>query len=260
MKKFYAALTALSLVLAVTLWWYPNTTRAATSYVDSTTNEAASGTALTVTKPTGTTAGDIVIVFISINGGAGDGMTSLTDNNGSTPFTDAGAGLRHYNSDSGTYQIFYRVAGASEPASYAFTSNLNTRWSIYASTYRGGDTSTPFDVAPTTTSENIGTVTTVATDAITTLTDNAMIIAVAADDSGSVTFSATPSGFNSRENNPGNQLGALADLLRVSAGTQASVSWTASGANGWATQIFSLKADAGAAASAPIIQGTSFWW
>lgn len=199
-----------------------------------------------VTTPAGIQSGDVIIASIHGNGST----PSITDNNGSNPFTDSGLGLREVNNTSASTRIMYRVAGSSEPASYAWTLGESNRWTVIISVYRGVDTSTIFDVAPSAALENkaIGvSPASVATTDITTLTDGAEIIAIGLLDSASVTFTATPGdSFNSRENKSGQQLAALADKLKTTAGLQSSVSWTQSSNVGWNAYIFSLKQAAAA--------------
>lgn len=90
----------------------------------SSSNNAASGTALTITKPSGVQSGDVLIFIANVNGNP----TTLVDNNGGTPFTLKET--KPYNGAGGgaTMHIFYRVAGASEPSSYAFTIGSSQRW------------------------------------------------------------------------------------------------------------------------------------
>lgn len=217
----------------------------AVAFVSTDNGGNSTGTALSVTKPADVQSGDVVIAFIVLNGGSAAGQAA-SENNGSTPFTDSGLGVRRLNGDSATYYIKYRVCGASEPSSYNWTAVNSDRWRVILSVYRGVDNASVFDVAPTSSSENLPVgVTTVSTKEITTLTNNAMVVAVAAEDNSSFTFTATPAdSFNSRANVSGTQLAALADKLIVTATTQGIVSWTSSNTNDPATNVFSLKAAA----------------
>jgi hypothetical protein len=224
----------------------------AVSYVNSTTDGGASGTAITCTAPAGMAAGDIVVAVFANNN-----AVTVSDNNGAYPFTQA-LGRRGINTDSGGYCVWYRVAGASEPATYAFTGNASDRWSIICSAYRGGDTSAIWDVAPAAGTENetgAGSRNHVSL-ALTTLTDNAMIITCGWCDSASFTFTGTPAdSFNARQNNPGEQLIALADKLLASAGTQAAVTWQLNDYFPCTVQIFSIKAAAGGWANITKVNG-----
>src|SRR5205823_12829996 len=96
-------------------------------------------TTLTITKPTGVVAGDVMIANIS-NPGANAGATS-------TGWILIGAAAN----TGGRSTVLYKVAGGSEPSSYAFALDAGTTaglGSIVA--FSGVDTSgaTPFDVAP----------------------------------------------------------------------------------------------------------------
>lgn len=208
----------------------------ALAHVNSATNGAASGTAITCTAPAGIAAGDILVAVFNNNN-----AITVTDNNGATPFTQALA-RRSYNTDSAGYTIWYRVAGGSEPATYAFTGSGSDRWTIIISAYRGGNTSTIWDVAPSATTEGLDSASPYATNSLTTGIDGAMIIALAFGDTATGTFDGTPAdSFTSRQNNSGEELIALADKLFGAAGTQASVSWNSpAGIGTVATQIFSI--------------------
>lgn len=209
----------------------------AVSFVSSATNGATTGTAVSVSKPAGVQVGDVVIVVVHSNG-----PRDISDNNGSAPFTSI-LSNREYNGPSAQVDLFYRVIDGTEGSTLDFTLASSDRWSIIASAYRGVDTTTIWDVQPTSTTENTGTGSTNTTDSITTLTDGAMIVAFAVNDSSSLTFTATPGdSFNSRENNSGEQLLALADKVKTTTGSQSAVSWTQSGSNGtWLNNIFALK-------------------
>lgn len=214
----------------------------AVGYVASSTGGATSGTAVSTALPTGATTGDVVIVVVHANG-----PKDSTDNNGSDPYTGILTN-REYNGTSAQYDIFYRVLDGSEGATIDFTLSGSDRWCIIASAYRNVDTSTIWDVEPSATTENTATGDgTSETDSITTTTDNAKIISFSCNDSSSVTFTGTPSGFFVRQNNSGEQLLALADKTLQTAGTQASVTWTQSASNGyWINNTFALKPDTGA--------------
>lgn len=208
------------------------------AFRSSATNGAGSGTAVTCNKPSGAASGDLLIAFINVNSNY-----TVTDNNGSYPFTQVAMGQRSYNSASAGYGIWYRVAGASEPASYAFTLSSSDRWGIIVHAYISVDTSTIWDVEPTTSTERSDFTSAFTSQSITTLTDGAMIVAMAVMDSSSATFSATPGdSFNSRENNSGEELLATADKAMPTAGLQNAITWeSATSPAEVITQIFALK-------------------
>ena len=209
------------------------------THVASTTNGATSGTAITCSAPAGISSGDVLIGIIHNNS-----TPITTDNNGSTPMTKK-YGL-DYAAGSAYYSIWYRVAGSSEPATYAFTADASQRWSIIISAYRGVDAAI-WDVEPSATTDNQDDISPFATDALTTIVDGAMIVACAFTDSSTITYTATPAdSFNNRQNNSGEQVLALSDKLQTVAGVQSAVSWTGSASDTSATQIFSLKPESGA--------------
>ena len=108
-------------------------------------NSATIGSAISVNRPTGTVTGDFVVCVVQSNG-----QTTLTDNNGATPFTES-TNFADYkpNTTSGhTISVFYRTIEEGDPSSYAFTSGSSGRWSIVAMSFSGSGIA--FDVAPNT--------------------------------------------------------------------------------------------------------------
>lgn len=209
----------------------------AITYVDSTTNGATTGTAVSVDKPTGVGIDDLVLCILHING-----PKTSVDNNGANPFSEILVD-RSYNGPSAQVDVYYRRLTGAEGSTFDFTLSASDRWCIVAIAFRGVDLGTIWDVAPTSTTENTGTGSTNTTDSLTTTVDNAMIVSFAVNDSSSVTFTATPGdSFTTPENNSGEQLLSVAYKLFGAAGTQSAVSWTQSASNGtWLNNIFSLK-------------------
>ena len=88
----------------------------AISHVASTTATAASGTTLTLNKPTGIVAGDLLIAILYVQCANQTiltppaGWVSKGDNTGESSITKA--------------QVWTKIAGGSEPASYDWTSSL----------------------------------------------------------------------------------------------------------------------------------------
>lgn len=105
---------------------------------------ATSGTALSITHGWTILPGDLVIAMIQ-----GNNTANIDDNNGATPFTES---IEEATLDASRYAIFYRVAGASEPAAYAFTLTVSNAWGYMLRLFRGADQVTPWDVAPSTSS------------------------------------------------------------------------------------------------------------
>lgn len=74
-----------------------------------------SGTTITVSKPTGTVDGDVLIGMISVRASSSPTITAPSG------WTLVGSAL---TSSSTTTAVYYRVAGTSEPTSYQWTSDL----------------------------------------------------------------------------------------------------------------------------------------
>lgn len=122
-----------------------------------------------VTKPTGTQAGDVLVLTLATNGGSLD-----TD-----PFP---AGLpegwvlaaQAIGQSNPKVNALYKVCGASEPASYTFVTTTAVYDGYVCSRYSGVDNVTPMDVAA------VGTdgvaATTFSLTGLTTATDGAMLV------------------------------------------------------------------------------------
>lgn len=211
------------------------------TYVDSTSADGSSSSP-SVAKPSGLQNGDVVIVVIHSNG-----PRNASDNNGAAPFTSALAN-REYNGPSAQVDIFYRVINGSEGSTFDFTLDGSDRWAIIATAYRGVDTSTIFDVAPSASTENAVTGLTQAIIRITTGTDGSRVISFGANDSSTNTMTNFPAGFTLRENESGQQLLALADLNKATAGQIAAGNWQNSISNGVSyNNTFALLKSSGAA-------------
>jgi len=183
-------------------------------------NDAGSGTAISITKPTGVVSGDLLIVWIAVNNTA----TSIVDNNGSTPFTTID--MTNVSTVFVTY-AGYRVAGSSEPASYAFTSNASAAWGITMVRYTGVDTSNPLDVASI---RNFNTNPSFVSDcdSLTTVTNGAWVLCLAHVDSGAAAISSGPSGYTGRVIDPSsNRDTVIYDKEMATAGASgaAQVTW-----------------------------------
>jgi len=212
---------------------------------------AASGTAVTVSAPAGTTAGDLVIVVVHCNAN-----TTIVDNNGATPFTED---LNDYqNVGAGqTGSIFSRRIVAGDPPTYAFTLGTSTRWTAVAITFSGPDPSAIYDVAPTVgnSARDTGNPSFASLD-ITTLTNGAFHLIYGLPDGNSQSASATPPGYTV-EQNGGNQGIAAAWKVISPAGATGAQTWTWTVSTPSITFSFAVKA---AAVSAADGAGRPYWF
>lgn len=187
-------------------------------------NAAASGTAITVTAPTGTAAGDRVSILI-----AGNGSGTITDNNGSTPFTRPANGRQTQTGTGQFAEYWYRDIQSGDPSSYAFTASVSDRWGILAIAW-SDPSATFFDVDLTwntvTAFQTTGT-----SPAITTAINGSIHISVLFPDNPTNTCTANPSttdGYNLLRN-AGNQLICACDLAIATAGSVTAKSFTYGG-------------------------------
>jgi hypothetical protein len=139
----------------------------------STTGTNDQGNSVTINKSSVTVSGDLLVAIIMVQGqnptitfstGAGTWTNITTITNGTT---------------STTMLAYRRIAGASEPASYTFSSSGgNTRWAGAISVYKGADGTTPIE-AQSSTNTNVTTDTNPITlNSVTSTSANARIVTV----------------------------------------------------------------------------------
>ena len=213
----------------------------ATSVRSSSANGASAGTAITVSAPSGTTAGDVVIVLVHVNG-----QTTLVDNNGSTPFTEDIDDSKPNPLQGHTVSIFSRRIQSGDPTTYAFTSGVSGRWAATAITISEPNASTIYDVAPNTsggrTNEDDTSSTTMGTPSITTLTDGAINIIAVFWDANTITGTHTPpSGWTSLANYTGSVTEPITSSYKVITPAGSTGAQTDTNSNGsLARQAFSF--------------------
>ena len=135
------------------------------------TGSISSVTAINVTKPTGTVEGDVLLVFQYC---ANDGAAHHA-NNATYPFTLATQQWTTVGSD-WSFFVSYRVAGASEPASYAFTNSASTQYGdIILMRVTGLDNTDPYDASSSADAAGAAGLTVTEAD-VTTTTDNAWML------------------------------------------------------------------------------------
>ncbi|MFC5996960.1 hypothetical protein ACFQE5_22370 [Pseudonocardia hispaniensis] len=107
-----------------------------------------------VTKPTGTTSGDLLVAvqFCDYSASTGSAMTAPAGwtQAGSTASTPGG-------SFHPVGKVWYKVAGGSEPSSYTFGSSSSSSSVISVLALSGADTSTPIRVVPSWSTGSAGT-------------------------------------------------------------------------------------------------------
>lgn len=110
------------------------------------TNTSNSADTLSVSAPSGTTTGDVVLVIATRNSAASDDL--VVDNNGSTPFTrDA----TYFAADNGfSMNLFTRRIVGGDPSSYSFnfTNPGATRFTLIAIAWSGPHATDIYDATP----------------------------------------------------------------------------------------------------------------
>ncbi len=137
------ALTAASLFLT-------ETASAVVGFRSSTCGQNTGATTLTLNKPAGTVAGDLLVAHIgTANGPAMTAPSGWTQVPGLAGIVNADQRLVSW----------YRIAGASEPASYTFTTGVTDANTGGIAAYSGVDTTAPFSGTPAQTINSTITVT-----------------------------------------------------------------------------------------------------
>jgi hypothetical protein len=189
---------------------------AAPTFVDATQASATGGTTLVLTKPTGTTADDILIAAIYTKDAS---SASITPPSGWTLLQSYAASAFFL------FATYYRVAGASEGASYSFT--VGGSGTIGAlSAYRGADSGAIVSGISTG-----GSGTTSTCPSVTTTRADARVVVIAGGDegAGTATTYTPPSGVTEREDIFSSALLlGLGDVTQSAAGSTGTKSWTSS--------------------------------
>jgi hypothetical protein len=194
----------------------------------------------TVTKPSGTASGDVLIAAIAFNGSPG----TLTLPSG---WVQIAASIAITNPK---VYGWYLIAGGSEPADYTWTSTTTITSGCGISRYSGVDTSTVLDAAGVATSGAIaagGSLT-----GVTTVTNNAMVIAAMGVNSGSTIITEASTVVVERWEAAGKHCEHDSDIF-VTAGATGTIDYTFSASREWAGWVAALLPASVAAAVAPEI-------
>lgn len=155
------------------------------AFLVGTSNETNTGnpvTSVTLARPPGTAAGDVIVVQLAIRGG-----TSVS--------ISAPAGWTFTNrTDSGTRLaqiVYWRVATIGEPASYTWTFGPAARASGIAATFRAVLTSNPVDAVAA--ASMTADTTAFTAPAVTTSVANTMLLGMFSIDDGTSSFTPPPS-------------------------------------------------------------------
>lgn len=222
----------------------------ATTVRASSRNQAASGTAVSVSAPTGTATGDVVICIVCCNG-----VTTIVDNNGSTSFTEdlndeseATAGI--------TLSIFSRRIVGGDPSTYNFTIGASGRWTCVAIAFQNPDGSTIYDVTPAVGDKTAAVAFGVA-PTITTSTDNSLHVCLVGVDGDTNVVTGTPAGYTV-EQNGGNETIAVAYKVITPAGATGTQQFDFTTVNGVIPVSFAIENNPAAGGGGSILPLVAF--
>jgi len=199
-------------------------------------NTANSGTAVTTATlavPAGTAAGDVLVAAITVDLNPGltapAGWTAMV--NGQSINSSSTSGARAY--------AYYKVVGASDPATYNWTLSSAAKWGGGITAYRGVSNATPLDSPVVTAADTSYSATSITVGSITTATNGAMLIGGVGCDCSAPVVTA-PSGWTERWEAAAGQIAEQADKPQATAGASGTATWTLSAARAvvaWRTAL-----------------------
>lgn len=197
--------------------------------VSTVVNATATGQ-VSIPRPAGTVQGDLLVSCLALNGG---GVTGSGVPAGWTLIA-AVPGVTNP-------KVFgyYRVAGASEPATYTWTLSSVVANSGGIARYSGVDPVQPLDGAPTTAAAGSGT--SAVLPGVTTTAPNAMLVGCVGINSSSVSaLISSPLGMTQAWD-IGGKRHELADGIVAAAGSTGTRAWTLSASRAWAGWLVALR-------------------
>jgi PKD repeat protein len=209
-------------------------TGSVTAVGTSTTNSATAVSSVSLTKPAGTAAGDVLIASIT------------TDLNPSVSSVPAGwtaivnaLSINSSSSSGARVFVYYHVVGSADPSSYTWNLGTAVKWGGGITAYRGVNQSTPLDSTVVTAVDTSYTATGITLASITTASNGAMLIGGVGFDSSSPA-ATPPSGWTERWEAAGGQIAEEADKPQPTAGASGTAAWTftaAKAAGAWRTAL-----------------------
>jgi hypothetical protein len=216
---------------------------AGTVTLRSTSTMVNDGTNFTVTKPVGLAANDVMVASLSIN--AGGAVTA-----------PAGWTLIGHTESLGVVELwtYYRVAGASEPASYTWTTTGGAAGTLGIAAYVGVDTTAPLIGFSSATDGGGATQATAPAVASSTTGVALLLLTIDGSFAGTLTY---PASFTQRWSLVDYERGYAADDLTNISGNLPARTITLSSTNFWSIQQVGLRAAGGVPAPAPTITTVS---
>jgi len=196
------------------------------AYIKASASASGVSTSISVTHGLTIAENDLVIALINANG-----LVTLADDNGANAFTEDFGGTSGQYSGSATMGVYSRIAGASEPATYAFSSTASDRFSILILVVENyEDVGSIWDVAPSFGELFTGSASTVSVNPVTTSNNNSLALIHTGVDTGTVTnFSGPTNGFLEEIEEAATQASATFYKTIATAGSVGATSITLSG-------------------------------
>lgn len=188
----------------------------------STTNSTTKVTTVSLTKPSGTSAGDVLVASIT----ADNNPTMASVPTGWTPMVNA---LSVNSATTAGARIFsyYHVVTSTDPSSYSWSLSSAQKWGAGVTAYRGVNTSSPLDSAVATKVNTSFSGTSLTLPSITTAHANALLIGGVGLDSGTP-LAIPPSGWTEEWQAAAGQIAEQANKLQATAGAAGTATWTLS--------------------------------
>lgn len=188
---------------------------------------------VSLAKPAGTAAGDLLVASITT-----DLNPSVAVPSGWTTMVN-GLSVNSSSSSGARIFVYHHVVGAADPASYSWTLGLTVKWGGGITAYRGVNTASPLDAAVLTAVDASYTAAAITVPSITTSSNGAMLIGGIGFDSGTPGTTA-PSGWTEHWEAGGGQIAELAATPQTSAGATGPATWTfatVKGSGAWRTAL-----------------------
>ena len=241
--RFIVAVTTLAVALSTLIT--PSVARAASSVTLRATSTLSSGgstTSFNMNVPTGVVAGDVLVAALSLNGGG-----AVT--------APAGWTLIGHTVSVSVVNLwtYYRVAGAAEPASYAWSSASTAAGVAGIAAYVGVDPTSPLIGFSSATDGGTGAALATAPGVTTTASSVALLVlTVDGAFGGTVSY---PAGLTQRWALTNYEHGYLADNLTVKTGNLPAQTINLSSADFWSIQQIALRVSGSTPAPAPTVTG-----
>jgi PKD repeat protein len=198
--------------------------------VVSTVVNATATSSVTIPAPAGTTAGNVLVACLALNGGS---VSSSGVPAGWTLIAAAtGAANPHVYG-------YYHVAGSSEPSNFTWTLGSSVANGAGIARYSGVRAASPIDATATTASGASATTGTV--PGVTTATSGAMLVGCMGINSSSTAVLIDPPSGMAEAWDIGGKRQELADHVQAAAGPSGSRTWTFSSTREWAGWLVALR-------------------